>query len=83
MKTEMRLQVIFVLFKEMWLKPYDYRNQYNYFQSQQVQIFPKTIIKSQFDLKGEFRWDSNQFHRDIKISDPHNLIKRTTLDDWF
>ena len=79
----MRLQVIFVLFKELWLKPYDYRNQYNYFQSQQVQIFPKTIIKSQFDLKGEFRWDCNQFHRDIKISDPHNLIKRTTLDDWF
>ena len=71
------------LFKEMWTEPYDYKNHFNYFQSQQVQIFPKTSIKSQYDLDGELGWNSNQFHRDIKISDPRNLVKRTTLDEWF
>lgn len=71
------------LFKEMWLKPYDYKNHFNYVQSQQVQIFPKTIVKSQYDLDGELGCNNNQFHRDIEISDPRNLFKRTTLDDWF
>ena len=73
----------FSLFKQMWLKPYDYKNYYNYVPSQQVQIFPKTVIKSQYDLECELRSDSNQFQRDIEISDPLNRTNRTTLDNWF
>lgn len=71
------------LFKEIWTKPYDYGNDFNYVQSQQVQIFPKTNIKSQYDLDGELGWNSSQFHREIEISDPRNSVKRTTLDVWF
>lgn len=71
------------LFKGMWSEPYNYKNYYNYVQSQQVQIFPKTVIKSQSDLDGELKYSSNQFHRDIEISDPRDSIKKTTLDDWF
>ena len=67
----------------MWLEPYNYENHYNYVQSQQVQIFPKTVIKSQYDLDWELKNNSNQFHRDIGISDPDDSIKKTTLDDWF
>ena len=67
----------------MWLEPYNYENHYNYVQSQQVQIFPKTVIKSQYDLDWELKNNSNQFHRDIEISNPNDSIKKTTLDDWF
>ena len=67
----------------MWLEPYNYENHYNYVQSQQVQIFPKTVIKSQYDLDWELKNNSNQFHRDMEISDPKDSIKKTTLDDWF
>lgn len=71
------------LFKEMWLEPYNYENHYNYVQSQQVQIFPKTVIKSQYDLDWELKNNSNQFHRDMEISDPKDSLKKTTLDNWF
>lgn len=71
------------LFKGMWLEPYNYNSYYDYVQSQQVQIFPKTIIKSQYDLDWELKNNSNQFHRGIEISDPKDSIKKTTLDNWF
>lgn len=70
------------LFKEMWMNPYDYENHYNYVQSQQVQIFPKTNIKSQRDLDGNLNY-SGQFHRDLKITNPNDSIEKITLDNWF
>lgn len=72
----------YLLFNEMWRRLYDYKNHFNYVHSQQVQIFPKMIIKSQYDLEGEFGWNSNQFHRGIEILDSRNLVKWTTLDEW-
>lgn len=70
------------LFKNMWLKPYDYENHFNYFQSQQVQIFPKTNIKSQVDFEGNLNFQG-QFHRDLKITNPNNSVEKKTLDQWF
>lgn len=66
------------LFKQMWLKPYDYENHFNYVQSQQVQIFPKTNVKSQSDLDGNLNYP-NQFHRNLEITNPRNSIEKNNI----
>lgn len=70
------------LFKRLWWHPYNFNSHYNYFRSQQVSIFPKTVVKSQKDLNGLLN-DTNQFHHDIEISDPQSLLEQTSLDKWF
>lgn len=70
------------LFKRIWNQPYNHNSSYNYFRSQQVSIFPKTTIKSQKDFEGLLH-DTQQFHHEIKISDPQALVEQTSLNKWF
>lgn len=74
---------LYPLVKRLIETPYNYNSSFNYFQKQDISIFPKNKINHSEDLFGKKLKNDGEFHRDIKIREPTYINKKESLDNWF
>lgn len=69
--------------KKLIETPYKHNSSFNYFQKQNINIFPKNKIIYSEDLFGKKLKNDCEFHRDIKIREPKHIKKSESSDKWF